>query len=79
MKAARQRLGDNDVRIRNNRYVGDYLLDYLYREESLKKLQDEHSLLCELGLRRFYLGVMGVHDAQENQEKDRQCDTYQRQ
>jgi hypothetical protein len=58
MKAARQKLGGNDVRIRNNRYVGDYLLDYLYREESLSKLQDEHSQPSKLGLRRFYLGVM---------------------
>jgi len=51
-------LGDNDARIRIDRNVSDYLLDYLYREESLSKVQDEHSQLCEMGLRRVYLGVM---------------------
>jgi hypothetical protein len=58
MKAARQKLGGNDVRIRNNRYVGDYLLDYLYREESLSKLQDEHSQSCKIGLCYLCLAVM---------------------
>jgi hypothetical protein len=39
LKAAGQKIGDNNVRIRIDRYVGDYLPDYLYREESLKKVQ----------------------------------------
>jgi hypothetical protein len=41
LKAASQRLGDNNVRIRIARYAADYLLDYFYRKENLRKLQDE--------------------------------------
>jgi hypothetical protein len=38
LKAAGQKLGDNDLGIRIDQYVSCYLFDYLYREASLSRL-----------------------------------------
>jgi hypothetical protein len=38
VKAVIQRLGYNDARVRTDWDVSDYLFDYLYREEGIRKL-----------------------------------------